>query len=226
MDEEKKDIIKSVLHPKGYQIFGLTMPYEDSEGRLLFFINAEKYKKDIKQQLLLQNGFIMMLNEISKLKLIESQNANRNVGIKNPLTNFLEDENDGYDAFWAKPEQQIRPEGLEQCCWLKEDWWGGHDSYFYIKKDDKIEQQFITQEQAGLIEYSIGYFGEKLNEESLANYGGAWAFVCSKPFRKILEKTFYEERKRWKIYKNLDKEILDSKILDKSRGLADLMNED
>jgi len=222
MDEDKKDIIKSVFHPKGYQVFHLTMPYENSEGRLLFFINAEKYRGDIEKQLLLQNGFIIMLHKLSDLKLVESQRANRNVGIKEPLTDFFEDENDGYDAFWEK--QQIKPEGLEQLCWLKEDWWGGHDSYLFIKKDPKIEQQFITQGQAGLLEYSIQYYGEKLNEEKLKDYSGAWGFVCSMPFRNILDKTFYEERRKCKVYKNFDRGLLESGILEKSEKLANLID--
>jgi len=229
MDEENQNIIKSVFHPGGYQVFHLTMPYIDSEGKLLFFINTEKYKGDVEKQLLLQNGFIKMLHELSELKLRESQNAKpepKNVGIKVPLTHFLEDETNGYSKgyndFWA--EQPIRPEGLEQLCWLKEDWWGGHDSWLYIKNDKHIEYEFLNKAQAGLLGDSINYIGEKLNEERLKAYTEIWAPVFSVPFRNILKKTFDSETKNWKIYKNFDKELI--KLLDKCDKLVDLMKEE
>jgi hypothetical protein len=213
---------------KGYSTIEAAFDYPDQEGRFFFFISNKRLENGQKDIML--NSLALETKKIKDYKWILSEKEHENVGLYKTVYKWysgedIDDKEEGYEKFWAK--QPLKLEGIEQCCYLKEDWYKGHDSYFFLRKDRDVEEAFITKEQFSLIDYSMKYISQKTEDKELKrNLEGAWPWICSMPFRETLEKDYLHGRlNRWDIYKNFEGIFSDeSAVIQKSKKLAELMS--
>ena len=209
---------------KGYSAIEAAFDYPDQEGRFFYFISNKRLENGQKDIML--HELALATKKIKDYKWTLSEKNNANVGLYRTVYEFYADEGkEGYEAFWAG--QPLKLEGIEQCCYLKEDWYKGNDSYFFLRKDPKVEEAFITKEQRSLIEYSMQYISQKADDKELKrNLEGAWPWICSMPFRETLEQDYRcGQLRMWDIYKNLEGIFSDdSAIIQKSKKLAELIS--